>query len=98
MTALFEHPTISAFSRHIDELVAKTSAIVPPPIEKVSRDQPLPLSFAQERSWRNERNGATFDNVNVLARILKVSLAFPLWNGVSGTNASSRDFSDDISC
>ena len=49
VTALFEHPTISAFSRHIDELVAKTSAIVPPPIEKVSRDQPLPLSFAQER-------------------------------------------------
>ena len=44
---------------------------MPPPIEKVSRDQPLPLSFAQERLWRNERNGATFDNVNVLAWILK---------------------------
>ena len=74
VTALFEHPTISAFSRHIDEVIAKNSATVRPPIEKVSRDQPLPLSFAQERLWRNERNGATPDTINVVVLDLKGEL------------------------
>jgi acyl carrier protein len=31
VTALFEHPTISTFSRHIDEAIARTSATVRPP-------------------------------------------------------------------
>ena len=75
VTALFEYPTISAFSRHVEEMVARTSEIVRPPIEKVSRDQPLPLSFAQERLWRNERNGATPDNVNVMVLDLKGELS-----------------------
>ena len=45
-----------------------------PPIEKVSRDQPLPLSFAQERLWRNERNAASPDNVTVILLDLKGDL------------------------
>lgn len=41
-------------------------ATMRPPIERVSRDQALPLSFAQERLWRNERNASSPDNVNVI--------------------------------
>jgi Condensation domain/TubC N-terminal docking domain len=45
-----------------------------PPIERVSRDQALPLSFAQERLWRNERHAASPDNVNVIVLNLKGAL------------------------
>jgi hypothetical protein len=49
-------------------------ATMRPPIERVSRDQPLPLSFAQERLWRNERNAASTDNVNVIVLDVKGGL------------------------
>ena len=75
VTALFEHATISDLSRYIEEMIARNLATVRPPIEKVPRDQPLPLSFAQERLWRNERNGATPDNVNVVVLDLKGELS-----------------------
>ena len=74
VTAVFEHPTISDLSRHLDGLGAGGLATVRPSIEKISRDQPLPLSFAQERLWRNERNGATADNINVVVLDLKGNL------------------------
>ena len=45
-----------------------------PPIERVSRDRPLPLSFAQERLWRNERYAASPDNVKVTILELKGDL------------------------
>ncbi len=66
VTALFEHVTISDFSRYIEERVAQNLATVRPPIERVSRDQPLPLSFAQQRLWRNERAGTDSSNLNVM--------------------------------
>ena len=75
VTALFEHPTISDLSRHLDELIARNLATVRPPIERVSRDQPLPLSFAQQRLWRTESNGVTPDNVNVMVLDLKGELS-----------------------
>ena len=48
-----------------------------PPIERVSRDQPLPLSFAQERLWRNERKATSPDNVSVILLDLKGDLNIP---------------------
>jgi Condensation domain/TubC N-terminal docking domain len=50
---------------------------VRPPIEKVSRDRPLPLSFAQECLWRNERNAASPDNINVTVLEFKGELSIP---------------------
>jgi hypothetical protein len=46
-------------------------------MEKVSRDQPLPLSFAQERLWRHESNAASPDNVTVVVLDLKGDLNIP---------------------
>ena len=74
VTALFDNPTVSGLSRHLDELVARNLGTVRPRIEKVCRDQPLPLSFAQERLWRNERNAASPDNVTVILLELKGDL------------------------
>ncbi len=49
---LFEHPAVAALSRDIEMLrAAGDSATTPPPIERVSRSGPLPLSFAQQRLW-----------------------------------------------
>ncbi len=59
---LFEAPTIAALAHKIDQL----SGIQPaPPIKRVSRDQDLPLSFAQERMWflNQLENDSPFYNV-----------------------------------
>jgi amino acid adenylation domain-containing protein len=74
VTALFDHPTVSRLSRHIDELIARTLETVRPPIERVCRDGPLPLSFAQERLWRNESHAKSPENVNVMDLELKGDL------------------------
>ena len=49
--ALFESPTIATLSETIERMMRNTSGLVAPPIVKVSRDQHLPLSFAQQRLW-----------------------------------------------
>ena len=72
--ALFDHPTVGSLSCYIDELVAQNLQTVRPPIEKASRDQPLPLSFAQERLWRNERISQSPDNINVIILDIKGAL------------------------
>ena len=56
-----------------------------PPVEKAPRDEPLPLSFAQERLWRNERNAASQDNLNVIVSEL---------NGNLNTSALERSFQE----
>ena len=50
--ALFEHPTISAFARQIEEVAAgpRQGDIQPAP-----RDSKLPLSFSQQRLWFIDR-------------------------------------------
>jgi amino acid adenylation domain-containing protein len=46
---LFERPTIAGLARAIEE--AEWGAVATPPLVPVSRDQELPLSFAQQRLW-----------------------------------------------
>ena len=48
---LFEHPTISELARHVEAMQRTSQGISMPPILPVSREQPLPLSFAQQRLW-----------------------------------------------
>ncbi|WP_455825760.1 non-ribosomal peptide synthase/polyketide synthase [Pseudomonas graminis] len=47
LRALFEHPTLAAFASACASVQADTAA----PLIAVGRDQPLALSFAQERQW-----------------------------------------------
>ena len=48
---LFETPTIEKLAQTIDSATRVTDEKTGPPIEPVSRDQYLPLSFAQQRLW-----------------------------------------------
>ncbi len=47
---IFEHPDVASLSLYVREQLARTSYTLAP-IEKVDRERPLPLSFAQQRLW-----------------------------------------------
>jgi amino acid adenylation domain-containing protein len=48
---VFEHPTVAELALRLEGLSAARGPERLPPIERAPRDQPLPLSFAQERVW-----------------------------------------------
>ncbi len=48
---IFESPTVAELAEYIDRSTKSAQGILPPPIVPVSRDQELPLSFAQQRLW-----------------------------------------------
>ncbi|HEX2188130.1 MAG TPA: amino acid adenylation domain-containing protein, partial [Longimicrobiaceae bacterium] len=54
LRALFEAPTVAGLAGRIEELRGAGTAAAPP-IERVSRDEALPLSFAQQRLWLVDR-------------------------------------------
>ncbi|MET0396568.1 MAG: amino acid adenylation domain-containing protein, partial [Longimicrobiaceae bacterium] len=54
LKALFEAPTVRALAGRIEELRGTGTALAPP-IERVSRAEALPLSFAQQRLWVVDR-------------------------------------------
>ncbi|HEK1011512.1 TPA: amino acid adenylation domain-containing protein, partial [Pseudomonas putida] len=49
LSTLFEHPSLGAFAQALE--AASACGVQAPPLLPVGRDQPLPLSFAQERQW-----------------------------------------------
>ncbi|HEX8274264.1 MAG TPA: non-ribosomal peptide synthase/polyketide synthase [Longimicrobiaceae bacterium] len=54
LRALFEAPTVGGLSERIEAL-RSTGGPAAPPIARVPRDEPLPLSFAQQRLWVVDR-------------------------------------------
>jgi amino acid adenylation domain-containing protein len=54
LRAVFEAPTVAGLAGRIDAL-RLAGAPVLPPIERVPRDGPLPVSFAQQRLWLVDR-------------------------------------------
>ncbi|MEW5929249.1 MAG: amino acid adenylation domain-containing protein, partial [Gemmatimonadota bacterium] len=54
MRALFEAPTVAALAGRIEALRG-AGGVAAPPIGRVPRDAPLPLSFAQQRLWLVDR-------------------------------------------
>jgi amino acid adenylation domain-containing protein len=51
LRVLFESPTVAALASWIDEARRSGQGLSLPPITPASNDQPLPLSFAQQRLW-----------------------------------------------
>jgi amino acid adenylation domain-containing protein len=51
MRALFEEPTIGGLAKRVETAMKKGEGLPVRPIELVSRDRSLPLSFAQQRLW-----------------------------------------------
>ncbi|MEW5929248.1 MAG: amino acid adenylation domain-containing protein [Gemmatimonadota bacterium] len=54
LRALFEAPTLAALAERVDALRGADAAVAPP-IGRVPRTGPLPLSFAQQRLWVVDR-------------------------------------------
>ncbi|MDX1695931.1 MAG: amino acid adenylation domain-containing protein, partial [Ketobacteraceae bacterium] len=48
---LFESPTVETIARVIDELLAQGDHSQVPPLQKISRNERLPLSFVQQQLW-----------------------------------------------
>ncbi|HYG64672.1 MAG TPA: amino acid adenylation domain-containing protein, partial [Thermoanaerobaculia bacterium] len=62
--AIFEHPTVAAMAGHLERQLRERSSTGAPPVVRVSRDQPLRLSFAQQRLfflYRLEPDSAAFN-------------------------------------
>jgi amino acid adenylation domain-containing protein/FkbM family methyltransferase len=51
LRSLFELRTVSTLARRLEAMMRDSAEIRLPPIERVSRDEALPLSFAQQRLW-----------------------------------------------
>jgi amino acid adenylation domain-containing protein len=50
-----DHPTPASLAAFIDNLRASGGENEPPPLVRVRRDGPLPLSFIQEQAWRHSQ-------------------------------------------
>jgi len=51
LRAFFQAPTVAELAAWIDAERAEENGIAAPPLVPVSRERPLPLSFAQQRLW-----------------------------------------------
>jgi amino acid adenylation domain-containing protein/FkbM family methyltransferase len=69
VTYLFEQPNLEGFAARIDEAMSAGRGLQAPPIERVSRNGELPLSFAQQRLWflyQLEPDSAAYHMMTVL--------------------------------
>jgi amino acid adenylation domain-containing protein len=71
LRAFFEQPTIAGMARNVETLLRADAGVEAPPVRKVSREQPLPLSFAQQRLWLIDRleQGSNFYNTPTALRL-----------------------------
>ncbi len=51
LRTLFEAPTVRELAAHVDVALQSGTSSGVPPLRRVSRDEVLPLSFAQQRLW-----------------------------------------------
>ncbi len=55
LNSLFDAPTVASLARIIDQMATETAAVNIPELVRVSRENPLPLSFSQQRLWFLDR-------------------------------------------
>jgi len=85
---LFEAPTVGGLSERVEEHLRQGKKAELPEIVPVSREMPLPLSFAQQRLWflHQLEPGSSAYNVRLAVRL----------NGVLDTDALTRTFDEII--
>ena len=68
---IFESPTVATLAEQIDLAKQAAEGLEEPPIKRVPREGPLPLSFAQQRLWFLEQlePGSPFYNIPDAVRI-----------------------------
>ncbi len=80
---LFEIPTVAGLTKKIETLMRVDQGLQAPPIERVTRDGKLPLSFGQQRLWFLDKlaQGSSFYNVSSLFRVNgKLDVAAMEWS------------------
>jgi amino acid adenylation domain-containing protein len=65
LRSLFESPTPAGLAAYVEQALSAGEGLTSSPIERVARDHPLPLSFAQERLWfiQSFEPGSTSNNI-----------------------------------
>jgi amino acid adenylation domain-containing protein len=70
LRSLFEAPTVAALAERVEQALYSKQGVEIPPLAPVSREQELPLSFAQQRLWFLDQlePGSTVYNIPVAVR------------------------------
>jgi amino acid adenylation domain-containing protein len=68
---LFESPTLAGLASVVEAELRASQGVSAPPIRRASREQPLPLSFAQQRLWFMDQlePGNSFYNMPLAVRL-----------------------------
>ncbi len=68
---LFETPTIAGLAERIETVIRANQGLQAPPIERVTREGNLPLSFGQQRLWFLDKlaQGSSFYNISFAIRV-----------------------------
>jgi len=71
LRSLFETPTVATLGASVDAALKAGQGIFVPPIERISREELLPLSFAQQRLWFIDqlRPGSALYNIPAAVRL-----------------------------
>jgi len=71
LRTLFERPTVAALAESVEAALTAGQSVLAPPLTPVSREQSLPLSFAQQRLWFLDQldPGSTVYNCPVALRL-----------------------------
>jgi amino acid adenylation domain-containing protein len=69
--SLFEAPTVRELARHVEAALRDRTGTQAPPVVRVSREETIPLSFAQQRLWflHELEPTSSFYNVPVAVRL-----------------------------
>jgi len=62
---IFEYPTVASFTENIEIAQRSQGGVQAPPIMAVSRQQEIPLSFAQQRLWFLDQLEPNTSNYNI---------------------------------
>src|SRR6185503_17759783 len=95
LPSLFESPTVAGLAARVETMLAGERGPVLPPIERVERIGPLPLSYAQQRLWFLDQFEAARAVYNIsqcfqLSGTLKVPLLERAFNEVLSRHESLR--------
>ncbi|HEX5886873.1 MAG TPA: amino acid adenylation domain-containing protein, partial [Pyrinomonadaceae bacterium] len=71
LSKVFESPTVARLAEHVEQVMSDAPAVVYTSIEPAPRDEPLPLSFAQQRLWFLDQMepGNPFYNISAVVRL-----------------------------
>ncbi|HEX5888415.1 MAG TPA: amino acid adenylation domain-containing protein, partial [Pyrinomonadaceae bacterium] len=71
VSKVFESPTVARLAEHVEQALRDAPAVVYTPIETTPHEEPLPLSFAQQRLWFLDQMepGNPFYNISAVVRM-----------------------------